>query len=73
MITQHPGPILEVTVDDPDSLQSELTSAVDTVRAYAIREGRHGIMMTQHGYASYKVFVSPEVPYGLTKEQPLWR
>jgi len=37
-------------------------------REQAMQEGRHGILVTQHGYTSYTVAVSRDVPFGQTLE-----
>jgi hypothetical protein len=34
-----------------------------------MQERRHGILVTQHGYTSYTVAVSRDVPYGQTHER----
>jgi hypothetical protein len=34
-----------------------------------MQECRHGILVTQHGYTSYTVAVSRDVPYGQTHER----
>jgi hypothetical protein len=34
-----------------------------------MKERRHGILVTQHGYTSYTVAVSRDVPYGQTHER----
>lgn len=67
MRTTHP--VLEVTGQDPDSLQDNLTAAVNEACALAMRLGRHGIMVTQHDFNSFTVRLSPDVPYGQTWEQ----
>lgn len=61
--------VLEVTGQDPESLQSNLTAAVDRARATAMGLGRHGIMVTQHDFDFFTVRLSPEVPYGETWER----
>jgi hypothetical protein len=50
------------------TIESDLNTAVDIVRTQAMRERRQGILVTQHGYATYTVAVSRDVPYGQTHE-----
>lgn len=67
MRTQHS--VLEVTAQDPESLQAHLTSAVNQITAAAVSAGRYGIMVTQHDFDFFTVGLSPEVPYGETWER----
>lgn len=71
MIRTHSDILLEVTADDPASLEMDLNTAVEIARASAMHH-RHGIQVTQQGFTSYTVAVSPEVPYGLTRERRNW-
>lgn len=64
-----PHPVLEVTGEDPESLQINLTTAVDQACTAAMRLGDHGIMVTQHNFSFFTVRLSPEVPYGQTWER----
>ncbi|VXB78116.1 conserved hypothetical protein [Arthrobacter sp. 9AX] len=69
MIKRHSDVVLEITAYDSHTVENDLNAAVDMVRQYAMQEGRHGIMVTQHGYTSYTVAVSRDVPYGQTHER----
>lgn len=69
MIKRHSDLVLEITAYDADTVENDLNAAVDIVRHHVIREGRHGILVTQHGYARYRVTVSPDVPFGQTHER----
>jgi hypothetical protein len=69
MIKQHSDLVLEITAHDPDTVENDLNTAVDNVRKQAMQEGRHGILVIQHGYTSYTVAVSRDVPYGQTYER----
>lgn len=69
MIRQHPDSVLEVRAYDPDTIENDLNTAVEIARKPAMQEGRHGILATQHGYTSYTVAVSRDVPYGQTHER----
>lgn len=69
MIKRHTDTVLEVAADDPDTVEKDLNTAVGMAREYAMKERSHGILVTQHGYTSYTVAVSREVPYGQTHER----
>ena len=69
MIKHHPDLVLEITVHDRATLEFDLNAAVDIAREHAMTEGRHGILVTQHGYTRYTVAVSRDVPYGQTHER----
>ncbi|MCU1515827.1 MAG: hypothetical protein JWQ75_548 [Pseudarthrobacter sp.] len=68
MIKRHSDVVLEVTAHDPDTVERDLNAAVEIACEHAMKEGRHGILVTQHGYTSYTVAVSRDVPYGQTHE-----
>jgi hypothetical protein len=61
--------IAEITATRASTLEHELNTAVDKAREKAMTDGRHGILVTRHGYSSFTVELSPEVPYGLTQER----
>jgi hypothetical protein len=67
MIKRHSDVVLEVTADDPDTLENDLNAAVEMAREHAMKECRHGILVTQHGYSSYTVAVTRYVPCGQTR------
>lgn len=69
MIKRHSDVVLEITAHDPNTIQNDLNAAVEIARDHAMKESRHGILVTQHGYTSYTVAVSGEVPYGQTHER----
>jgi hypothetical protein len=69
MIKRHSDVVLEITAQDPDTIENDLNAAVEIAREHAMKESRHGILVTQHGYTSYTVAVSREVPYGQTHER----
>lgn len=62
------GRAYHVTGDNPQSIQEDLDSAVELARQQAVKDGRHGIMVTRLGPASFTVTLSAEVPYGITQE-----
>lgn len=59
---------VEVTGQDPDSIQKNLTAAVNAVRAAAMTAGQ-GILITQHDFDHFTVSPSSGVPFGQTREQ----
>jgi hypothetical protein len=71
MIRTHSDILLEVTAKDLASLEKDLNEAEEIARASAMNNGC-GIWVTQHGFTSYTVAVSPEVPVGLTRERRNW-
>ncbi|KRE68670.1 hypothetical protein ASG92_02100 [Arthrobacter sp. Soil736] len=66
---RHSDVVLEITAHDPDTVENDLNAAVEIAREQAMKECRHGILVTQHGYTSYTVAVSRDVPYGQTHER----
>jgi hypothetical protein len=52
-----------------DTVENDLNAAVETARGQAMKESRHGILVTRHGYTSYRIAVSRDVPYGQTHER----
>jgi hypothetical protein len=69
MIKHHSDLGLEITAYDAETVENDLNTAVEIAREHAKKERRHGVLVTQHGYTSYTVAVSGDVPYGLTREQ----
>jgi hypothetical protein len=66
--TLRAGSTYHVTGDKPQSIQEDLDSAVALARQQAMKDGRHGILVTRLGPASFTVTLSAEVPYGMTRE-----
>jgi hypothetical protein len=73
MIEIHSPLVLEITAHDAATIEEELNTAEHQARGSALHDGRHGILVTQHGHYSYTVAVSREVPYGLTLERRQWQ
>lgn len=69
MIKRHSDVVLEVTAHDPDTVENDLNAAEEIAREHAMKDCRHGILVTQHGYTTYTVAVSRDVPYGQTLER----
>ncbi len=63
------GRIFLVEANHPSALDEELTKAADLACQHAMQEGQHGILVTRHGYTSYAVAISPDVPYRPTHER----
>jgi hypothetical protein len=63
------GRNFEITGANPQVIHDELDRAVDLGRDQAMREGRHGILVTRFGHASFVVAVTEDVPYGFTYER----
>ena len=59
---------VEVTGQDPDSIQKNLTAAVNAVRAAAMTAAQ-GTLITQHDFYHFTVSPSSGVPFGETREQ----
>lgn len=72
MTTETGTHILEIKAHDANSLQDHLNAALLMAQGKAISECRHGILVTQHGYTSYTVAITPDVPYGETRERRQW-
>lgn len=71
MIKNRSDDVLEVTALDRETLENDLNTAEEIARRRALQEGRCGILVTRHGYTSFTVAVSRDVPYGLTQERQL--
>jgi hypothetical protein len=67
--TTENGRCHEVTGDEPHLLEEHLNRAVELAQQRAVEEGRHGVLVTRHGPASFTVEVSADVPYGITRER----
>jgi hypothetical protein len=63
---------IAVTVTDRASMEHRLDEAVAVAVAWAMREGRQGILVTQHDNDSFTVDLSDAVPFGLTREHQEW-
>jgi hypothetical protein len=61
--------VIRITREDPGNLLDRLDSAVRCAELSAIREGRHGVLVTRHPDFSFSVTVSEDVPYGITRER----
>jgi hypothetical protein len=67
--TTENGRCYGVTGDEPRLIEEHLNRAVELARQRAVEEGRHGVLVTRHGPASFTVAVSADVPYGITRER----
>jgi hypothetical protein len=62
------GHIYHVTGDEPWLIDEDLRKAVELAQRRAMKEGRHGILVTRYSPGSFSVAVSADVPYGVTQE-----
>ncbi|MGO4806803.1 hypothetical protein AB4089_16940 [Arthrobacter sp. 2MCAF15] len=69
MIRSHSDLVLEITASDPDTVENDLNDAVEIAREHAMKDRRHGILVTQHSYTAYTVAVTASVPYEQTHER----
>lgn len=63
--------VIKVNVTNVDDLHEKINDAVAQTQGLATGQG-HGIMVTQHDYASFSVAVSPDVPHGQIMERRGW-
>jgi hypothetical protein len=63
---------IAVTATDRASMEHQLDEAVALAMTRAMREGRQGILVTQHDNDSFTVDLSDAVPFGLTREHQEW-
>jgi hypothetical protein len=69
-MTNNPAAIVQaVTGNDPATIEANLNLAVEIAQGHAIREGSRGVLVTQHGFTSYTVTVTADVPFGQTQER----
>ena len=61
--------VLTVTVQSKDEMEYTLTTAVDKVRKQSPADCRHGILITRHSAGVFTVALTPDVPFGLTREK----
>lgn len=69
--TEMPLQLL-ITEADARSFMNELDAAITTVQRQAIANKRDGVLVTRNGYRSFIIQLTPEVPYGTTRELSLW-
>jgi hypothetical protein len=60
--------VARIQVKDRNDLERQLGEAVLEATQEAQRHGRHGILVTRHGYGTLSVALTTAVPYGLTLE-----
>lgn len=63
---------LTLTIDDRQSMDSELDAAVSAAKAHALADRRHGILVTRHAANMFTVALSETVPFGITREHQAW-
>jgi photosystem II stability/assembly factor-like uncharacterized protein len=67
--TTETGRIYRVTGDKRHIVTADLDAAVELAQQHAMGEGKHGVLVTRHGPASFTVAVSADVPYGISQER----
>lgn len=63
---------ITVTVTVRANMERRLDEATAIARAWAMDEGRRGILVTRHDRGSFTVALSDAVPFGLTREHQNW-
>ena len=66
--TIEAGRTFFIEANDPRLIEEALDTAEKTAMQQAMEEGRHGVLITRHGYTTFTVAVSVQVPYGQTLE-----
>jgi hypothetical protein len=63
---------IAVTVTVRANMERRLDEATAIAVAWAMDEGRRGILVTRHDRGSFTVALSDAVPFGLTREHQNW-
>ncbi len=71
-IVKESASSLTVNADDQESLNHDLSKAIETAELEAQLMGGAGVLITQHDYWSYTVTPTFEVPFGQRTEQRQW-
>lgn len=66
MLAHAAAKVLKVAGDDVTGIETALNAAVLVAQETAMKQGRHGVLVTEHGFNSYTVTVSGDVPFGQT-------
>ena len=70
-MSRLPRPIspLTLTIDatDPNVVMDGLNEAILAVQEEALH-GDHGILVTRNSHSSFTIEISPDVPYGITRD-----
>lgn len=59
MLTHAAAKVLKVAGDDVTGIETALNAAVLVAQEHAMKQGRQGVLVTQHGFNSYTVTVMP--------------
>jgi hypothetical protein len=59
---------LEIRVESAGQIEDRLNSAVKDLQAIATRTRTHGILVTRLNPGHYRIALSDQVPFGLTRE-----
>lgn len=66
--------IADIRIQHKAELYEKLNAAVAAAHGDALGNRRHGVLVTRHDYVHFSVFLTSEVPYGLTREHDeRWR
>lgn len=68
----HAPQELVVTAATKAQLEVHLSGAIDRIRDTAMIERRRGILVTHQAPGQFKVTLSDEVPFGLTRQKVAW-
>ncbi|WP_285251073.1 hypothetical protein [Pseudarthrobacter sp. fls2-241-R2A-168] len=59
---------IEIRVESAFQIEERLNSAVKDLQALAVRAGTHGILVTRLEPGHFRVSLSDQVPFGVTRE-----
>jgi hypothetical protein len=59
---------IEIQVDNAHDIEGRLNSAVQDLQVVAARTRTHGILVTRLSPGHFRVSLSDQVPFGLTRE-----
>ena len=61
-------PAITLRVSDRSTMDEALDAAEAAVRRHAMRQRDCGILVTRHSHDTFTLALSPEVPFGITRE-----
>jgi hypothetical protein len=61
--------ISDFRVKDKAELYKKLDAALAAPQADAFGDGTHGVLVTRHDFSHFSVALSPNVPFGLIREE----
>lgn len=66
-----PRLIADISIRDVTELEAQLDRAVKTAIESALANGHHGVLITRYDDRKFTVTLTPEVPFGITRELDL--